>query len=147
MVVFRKHQRFKAALKITGVPANKIIAAGAVLVVFMIAITPLCGFIFRCGCTWPWLGLDTGCNIYASAALQRCPWCASLTAGALSLGLSAIAGLAAALSPLPFVRSATIIMELPLRIALGIAVFITVALMAGFFSALAQGYALGIYGI
>ena len=37
-------------------------------------VLPLCGLLFRCGCTWVWAGGISHCNIY-DAALPDCPGC------------------------------------------------------------------------
>jgi len=75
--------------------------AGLTAVAFAaVFVTPYCGYLFECGCTWPWAGLDAHCNIHDAYAEHRCPWCASLPAGGLSM--LAILGLsyAAATHPL-----------------------------------------------
>lgn len=62
------------------------LAAAAVVVAFaLIAITPLCGFMFDCGCDWPWGGLHRHCNAFAVHAELKCPWCDDLVAGTLSM--------------------------------------------------------------
>ncbi|MBQ0725367.1 MAG: hypothetical protein KBT50_06165 [Cycloclasticus sp.] len=67
--------------------------AGMVTVVAaLILITPLCGVLFNCGCTWPWAGLESHCNIYEPQVEHPCPWCASLLTGALSVGLAVLTG-------------------------------------------------------
>ena len=33
-----------------------------------------CGFLFRCGCTFPWAGGVSACNIHNPAG-PKCPWC------------------------------------------------------------------------
>jgi len=59
--------------------------------------TPLCGFLFKCGCVWIWAGADRHCNIHQSSP-PHCPWCAhgklgyvlplaGLTLGQFSSGL------------------------------------------------------------
>lgn len=35
---------------------------------------PFCGVIFRCGCTWPWAGGWSNCNVH-NASGPKCPWC------------------------------------------------------------------------
>jgi hypothetical protein len=61
-------------------------AALAVVMVFaLIAITPLCGLTFDCGCDWPWNGLHHRCNVFDPAAKLKCPWCDSKVAGTLSM--------------------------------------------------------------
>jgi hypothetical protein len=44
---------------------------GIFLVIF---ITPLCGWVFDCGCTHLWAGAATHCNIH-DASKPDCPWC------------------------------------------------------------------------
>jgi len=49
----------------------------ALLAVFAfaaVAIAPLCGAFFRCGCTYLWAGGDAACNIN-NPAPPYCPWC------------------------------------------------------------------------
>ena len=62
------------------------------VVVALILITPLCGALFDCGGTWPWAGLESHCNIYKPQIEQPCPWCASIVAGVLSVGLAVLTG-------------------------------------------------------
>ncbi|MGR9100857.1 MAG: hypothetical protein ACU826_09855, partial [Gammaproteobacteria bacterium] len=78
--------------------SNLKMPAGLVtLLIALAGITPLCGVLFDCGCTWPWMGLDQNCNINDPAARFECPWCASWAAGGLSVGLSTIAGYCASM--------------------------------------------------
>ena len=37
-------------------------------------VTPWCGVLFGCGCTWLWAGLARFCNIHRAAG-PHCPWC------------------------------------------------------------------------
>jgi hypothetical protein len=63
---------------------NPSLAALAVVAVFaLIAITPLCGLMFDCGCDWPWNGLHHHCNVFDAHAKLKCPWCDSKVAGTL----------------------------------------------------------------
>ncbi len=57
------------------------------LMIGLIVITPLCGLMFDCGCTWPWAGLDRHCNIYDENQRDQCPWCVSLVFGYLFAGI------------------------------------------------------------
>jgi hypothetical protein len=57
------------------------------LMIGMIVITPLCGWMFDCGCSWPWAGLDSHCNIYDESVRDQCPWCVSLVFGYLFAGI------------------------------------------------------------
>ena len=67
--------------------------AGMVTVVAaLILITPLCGVLFNCGCTWPWAGLESHCNIHMPQVEHQCPWCVSTLAGVLSVGLAVLIG-------------------------------------------------------
>jgi len=114
-------------------------------VIVLILVTPLCGFLFDCGCTWPWSGLDSRCNFYNHNTIHKCPWCVSLITGWLSVGVSIASGLFVAVSPLPIlgdrVRSESFI-----RILLGTMTFLCVAIFAGWLAAVQQNYPLGIFG-
>ena len=76
-----------AVVKLTrmavGTPA--IGAVTAVVVFALIGVTPLCGFMFDCGCDWPWSGLYHHCNFFDALAKLKCPWCNNVAAGALSM--------------------------------------------------------------
>lgn len=61
------------------------------LVITLIIITPLCGWMFYCGCTWPWAGLDSYCNIHSSGQRDQCPWCV-LAFGYLFAGVPVLIG-------------------------------------------------------
>ncbi len=104
----------------------------------LMLVTPLCGALFDCGCTWPWAGLAEHCNIHELGAAHRCPWCASPIAGTLSVGLSIVAGyVTAATRRLP-VRPPVILILL--RIVAGLAAFLAIAVLSGWISATVQGY-------
>jgi hypothetical protein len=104
----------------------------------VIIVTPFCGFLFDCGCNWPWLGLNASCNYYQHV-IHKCPWCASKVAGLFSVGLSIIAGEFAATGPLlrtdyrPF-------QEAVIRTLFGIMVFLAVAMLSAGLSAQWQNY-------
>ena len=51
----------------------KTISGTATLITTLIIVTPLCGFLFQCGCDWPWSGLDTRCNFYKPVIEHPCP--------------------------------------------------------------------------
>ncbi len=121
------------------VSRQQIIATAVTLVVALIVITPLCGLIFRCGCTWPGLGLDSGCNFYNSKILHKCPWCASLNSGVFSVSLSVFAGLTAAFK---WGYGQTGARGICKRIVIGLTVFFCMAVLAGWIAALLQGYPL-----
>ena len=119
-------------------------SAISTLIIIVIIITPLCGFLFQCGCDWPWAGLDSKCNFYKPHAEHKCPWCASMTTGILSIGGAIIAGLWATTISFPVDTEHKIIKAIILRILFGTMVFV---LLASFFAGLAalyQGYPLGI---
>jgi hypothetical protein len=75
------------AVRLARIPARSpAVAAVAVVIVFaLIAITPLCGFMFDCGCDWPWHGLHRHCNAFAAHSELKCPWCDDIVAGSLSM--------------------------------------------------------------
>ncbi|MEW5056879.1 MAG: hypothetical protein AB1Y25_04590 [Cycloclasticus sp.] len=65
---------------------------GLMLLASLLLMTPLCGLMFDCGCTWPWEGLDSHCNIHDSTALQQCPWCVSVSGCRVCFAGSALRG-------------------------------------------------------
>lgn len=74
-------------VKLTRMPIGtpSIAAVTAVVVFGLIAITPLCGLMFDCGCDWPWSGLYHHCNFFDALSKLKCPWCNNVAAGALSM--------------------------------------------------------------
>ncbi|MEY3758696.1 MAG: hypothetical protein RIR39_187 [Pseudomonadota bacterium] len=110
----------------------------------LILVTPLCGFLFDCGCTWPWSGLDSRCNFHQQNTLPKCPWCASWLTGWLSVGVSIVLGVFVAVSPLPLVGH-NVINESLLRIFLGTLIFLCVAILASELAAELQHYPLRIF--
>ena len=74
-------------VKMTRMPIGtpSIAAVTAVVVFGLIAITPLCGLMFDCGCDWPWSGLYHHCNFFDALSKLKCPWCNNVAAGALSM--------------------------------------------------------------
>ena len=62
-------------------------------IVSAIAITPLCGVFFGCGCTWPVIGFTDHCNVYDQAATLVCPWCKDLILGTVITLLSITVGI------------------------------------------------------
>lgn len=127
----------------TGKPAVLIF-----VLIALIVITPLCGYLFSCGCTWPGAGLEANCNYYDMAAKHHCPWCVSIIAGGLSVGLSILAGYFITTSDW-FSRQA----DAPafnlnfVRISAGLGVFILVAFITGLVSAKIQGYPTFLLGL
>lgn len=63
------------------------------VLITLIILTPYCGFMFDCGCSWPWDGLESNCNVHDPLAEHHCPWCASLVSGVLSSAVSVLAAL------------------------------------------------------
>ena len=116
--------------------------AGIITVLIaLIVITPLCGFLFHCGCTWPWDGLAEHCNYFDEHAVAQCPWCASKWAGVLSVGIAVTVGYLASmvkLYPSFFPMDKTI--ETIVRIVFGLGLFLAVAISAGWISATLQNY-------
>ncbi len=45
------------------------------IVLTLVVITPLCGWLFGCGCDWPWRGFIENCNAFKPDAPEKCPWC------------------------------------------------------------------------
>ena len=60
-------------VKLTRMPMPSIAAVTAVVVFALIAITPLCGLMFDCGCDWPWSGPYHHCNFFDALAKLKCP--------------------------------------------------------------------------
>jgi hypothetical protein len=124
-------------------PRNKIVAA-AIGVIVAIAITPFCGFLFACGCTWPGLGLESFCNIYNPLSRHQCPWCASQWAGILSVSFSACAGVMASACTFWSYKGQKVF-EVIGRILFGTGVFLVTALILGVVSASLQNYPLELW--
>ncbi|WP_031433005.1 hypothetical protein [Methylomarinum vadi] len=130
------------SIKLKSINKEQRIAGAVSLVLTMIAVTPLCGFFFQCGCDWPWLGLDSGCNYYRSASLYRCPWCVSLTSGIVSAGLAVIAAVLTSIALPTFVRQP--LYDMVIRIVFALSAFAMVALVTAAWAAWVQAYPLGI---
>jgi hypothetical protein len=127
-----------------GTKQEKISSALITLIITLVMITPLCGFLFKCGCDWPWLGFDSDCNNSQPNAVHTCPWCTSLIAGSLSIGFAVIAGLLIsimAIFPLP---KNQLIYNITVRSFYGVVMFIVVATLAAGIVAGIQGYPLGV---
>ena len=114
-------------------------------ILVLILITPLCGFLFDCGCTWPRSGLDSKCNFYKQNTIHKCPWCASWITGWLSVGVSIASGMFVAVSPLPIVGDG-VRNESFIRILLGTITFLCAAIATSWLAAELQNYPLGILG-
>lgn len=121
----------------------KLIAASLMGFIALIAITPLCGFLFQCGCDWPWLGLDAGCNYHDLRAEHKCPWCVSLEMGVSStVTATLLSVLAVMIVPIP--RLLGFVNEWVLRISFGLAIFAGTALLMAVIAAVRQSYPLGV---
>ena len=131
-----------AVVKLTRMPIGtpSIAAVTAVVVFALIAVTPLCGLMFDCGCDWPWSGLYHHCNFFDALAKLKCPWCDSTVAGALSmLGVFGASIFAA-------YRAASVTGSANARFTIGVlagaVTFHLVSLATGVLAALATGYPL-----
>jgi hypothetical protein len=122
----------------------KTISGVATLVTTIIIVTPLCGLLFQCGCKWPWLGLDAGCNFYKPGADHQCPWCASLITGVFSTGLSILCGVLTAMTPSWPIGIYRPVNEIAVRILSGLTVFVLLAMLTAGLAALWQHYSLGV---
>jgi len=110
------------------------------LMASLIIVTPLCGFLFQCGCDWPWAGLDSRCNFYKSHAEYKCPWCASVVTGVLSTGIAIAAGVWASIISLWFLTWQNPVKEALIRIMFGLMVFAGVAFLTAMIAEKWQGY-------
>lgn len=113
-------------------------------ILVLILVTPLCGFLFDCGCTWPWSGLDSKCNFYKQNTIHKCPWCASWITGWLSVGVSIASGMFVAVRPLPIVGDG-VRNESFIRILLGTITFLCVAIVTSWLAAELQNCPLGVF--
>jgi len=118
------------------------VSALITLISALILLTPLCGFLFQCGCDWPWLGLDAGCNFYKQHTEHKCPWCVSMLTGVLSLG--AAVGLGCLLAVLPKLQGTQKNREIGLRVLMGLSAFVIVGVLTAAVAAVEQAYPLGI---
>jgi len=120
-------------------------AALAVVIVFaLIAITPLCGLMFDCGCDWPWNGLHHHCNVFDLDAKLKCPWCDSKVAGTLSMiAVFGLSGAAAwGISASSALATASVRTRFTLGVLAGVLAFHLVSLATATLAALAAGYPL-----
>lgn len=128
-------------------PTHKNFSAVITLTSILIIITPLCGWLFNCGCTWPWAGLDSHCNIHDESQQHQCPWCVSLVFGYLLTTISAVISAVVAwhgsnLLPSRFSRSVTstqgisqVCIVVGINIILGLSVFFVLALINAWLAA------------
>lgn len=107
-----------------------------------VLITPLCGYLFACGCDWPWSGLDSHCNINLPESRYQCPWCTSII-----LGISAF--IAATLTAIYTAKKIPIsinytIEQVIVRISIGNIIFIVCTTVMALITAQWQQYPYGI---
>jgi len=112
------------------------------LIISLIMVTPLCGFLFHCGCDWPWAGLDSRCNFYKPNVEHKCPWCASIVTGLLSTGIAVVAGVWASIFSPCLLSKQYPLREVFIRIIFGLMVFVVVAFLTAMFAAQWQGYSI-----
>lgn len=112
------------------------------VILALILITPLCGFLFDCGCNWPWAGLHKNCNVYDTRLDSKCPWCQPLISGVLSSGLAIFAGFRVAINttlknqiPLNYVSS-----EFLIRLLLGMFAFLLTAAVTAWLASSTQTF-------
>lgn len=124
-------------------------AAGILTVLIsLVVITPVCGLLFSCGCTWPGVGLEANCNYFDASSRYQCPWCASMIAGGLSVGAALLAGYYASMADrFSLTFPDFVFYALLQRIIRGLAGFFLIAFIAGLISAKVQGYPVFLFGI
>jgi hypothetical protein len=129
-------------VKLTRMPIRTpaIAAVTAVVVFALIAVTPLCGFMFGCGCDWPWSGLYHHCNFFDALAKLKCPWCNNVAAGALSMLAVFGASIFAAYRASSVTASNN--QRFTIGVLAGAATFHVASLATGMLAALATGYPL-----
>ena len=127
------------------------------LVIGLILITPLCGWMFDCGCTWPWAGLDSHCNIYDMSQEDHCPWCVSMVLGYFLAGVPLLISSVFAwyVSVLLFGRSQITVLlssnvhfataTIGLNLMLSLMVFLVLALFSGWLAVEITDYAYFIF--
>ena len=121
-----------------GTPA--IAAVTAVVVFALIAVTPFCGFMFDCGCDWPWSGLYHNCNFFDALAKLECPCCNNVAAGAFSMLAVFGASIFVAYRAASVRASANA--RFTIGLLAGVVAFHVVSLATGVLAALATGYPL-----
>lgn len=126
---------------------NPALSGTVVVAVFaLLAITPLCGLMFDCGCNWPWHGLHLDCNYFVLESKRKCPWCGNAIAGGLStvaaIGLGSLAAYRFGARPIPVHDAATIRWQLVRAVGAGGMTFHVVALIGGIAAALLVGHPL-----
>ena len=118
-------EQIKAQLKTAISTSEQRWSAINTLIITTVIVTPLCGFLFQCGCDWPWSGLDSHCNFYKPYVQHHCPWCASMITGILSTGLAIIAGVWFAAQSRYSLSYGHVVIGISIRTVTGIMVFIS----------------------
>ena len=121
---------------------QNLLAALIVLIIELITITPLCGYLFQCGCDWPWLGLDEKCNYHQPHIKQQCPWCVSMLIGVLSTALAIIIGVYVSSISSNVFENQQKKMEILIRTVLGLSTFVLIAIIMAIVAASWQAYPL-----
>lgn len=114
-------------------------AAIATLGVATILVTPYCGLLFGCGCAWPWSGLAAQCSFFQPQSTIVCPWCEYAFAGTASVLLSAVSAALIA-AKIGLGKSLSQHSAIVARTLIGTAVFLFVASIAGWITAVATEY-------
>lgn len=118
------------------------------ILISLIILTPYCGFMFDCGCTWPWSGLESHCNIHDPLAEHQCPWCTSLLLGVLSSTAAVFAALFVSTktaNSFSHPNRAFLSIQFPIAVAAGLIAFLIVATVTGWISGTLQGYPVFIF--
>ncbi len=76
----------------------RLAAATLTVILAAVVVTPLCGFLFGCGCTWPWAGLEAHCNVHDASAPAHCPWCMRPAIASLTFAIATSVGVVAAVA-------------------------------------------------
>lgn len=115
-------------------------------IIAVLAITPLCGLMFNCGCDWPWHKLHLNCNYFLLEAKRKCPWCGNAIAGGIStisaIGLAGFTTYRFSVRPILIDDDATLRWHLARAVTAGGAAFHVVALVGGVAAALLAGHPL-----
>jgi len=106
---------------------QKRLSVSIVLVIELITITPLCGYLFQCGCDWPWFGLDENCNIHQPHIKHQCPWCVSMVMGVFSTAIAIMSGVIVSSASFGRVLDQSAVKQVLIRIVVGLTVYVFIA--------------------
>jgi len=106
---------------------QKRLSVSIVLVIELITITPLCGYLFQCGCDWPWFGLDANCNIHQPHIKHQCPWCVSMVMGVFSTAIAIMSGVIVSSASLSRVSNQSTVNQVLIRVIAGLTVYVFIA--------------------